>query len=408
MLVDEKINLADSVCDTIIYQYLTAENYVHLDYDNNTFEVGVSEVDCLLLAKQLIENNKTVCLLNMANQFSVGGDHAISIGGQEEYIIRNTNLLDSLRRIKGVKPGKLSNSFEYYLDGTLGFLDNNQKSGFGEFTCLFTEKVTINNDPKYIINVLSSSSYNLNDLSNRPEQNLYLAGTVFKIINQLRVAKKHKQRNLILGAFGCGAFANNPALIAEIYHAALDSKEFAGCFDLVMFSIKKRATSTEEVNNFLVFQQEFSKKKSLRSIVTILRDVYNQTQQKSYDNLQLNIMLQDFFKVETADDLLNHVTILIAEELCKLNENTQQAKILFVSDLQSRIKKDPNNISFIIKNLKLLDGYSAIEYGQGFFKHIRYPFFVKLEQLLTLKKDDVELEDHSSKVDYLKNNNRMC
>lgn len=371
-----------TIAKTIVYQYLFRESSNNSSYPNN-IEVQVSSEDCISLAKQLCDLGKNPCLLNMANQFNVGGEYMSSTGGQEEYIIRRTNLLDSLQHIDGVKVGNPLTPFKYELEETLGFLDNKQKQGFGEFSCLFTENVTINENPtNYCINVLSSAAYNLNDLSNRPEYNFYVAGTIFKIINQLRVAKKHGQRNLILGAFGCGAFANDPTLISEIYHAAIKEPEFLGCFDCIYFSIK-RSVVAEEINNFLIFQQEFAKKIPSRSIVTMLRNIYNQIQQETSSNLQLSTMVGDFFKIETIDDLVIHVNLLIEEELTKLDRQKQQAKISFVLKIQALIKENPSNVMQIIGNLKLLDGYTSIEYGQGMFRCVKYPFLVKLENILT-------------------------
>jgi uncharacterized protein (TIGR02452 family) len=52
----------------------------------------------------------------------------------------------------------------------------------------------------------------------------------------LRVAMLHGLRVLILGAFGCGVFKNSPAVVAAIWRELLDSDEFRGCFDRVVFA----------------------------------------------------------------------------------------------------------------------------------------------------------------------------
>jgi len=45
--------------------------------------------------------------------------------------------------------------------------------------------------------------------------------------------------NLILGAFGCGAFNNPPKLVAEIFRKLLIDERYAMYFEKVVFAIKK-------------------------------------------------------------------------------------------------------------------------------------------------------------------------
>ncbi|KAJ6591082.1 hypothetical protein DFH09DRAFT_1419900 [Mycena vulgaris] len=65
-----------------------------------------------------------------------------------------------------------------------------------------------------------------------------------KIKRILRAAAAHGCRRLVLGAFGCGAFGNPPAEVAQLFHRVLLGRagrgagEFAGCFDEVVFAIK--------------------------------------------------------------------------------------------------------------------------------------------------------------------------
>ena len=54
---------------------------------------------------------------------------------------------------------------------------------------------------------------------------------------------------LVLGAFGCGAFANNPRVVADATFDALE--EFINCFDMVEFAIYCRKYETENYDAFL-------------------------------------------------------------------------------------------------------------------------------------------------------------
>ena len=60
-----------------------------------------------------------------------------------------------------------------------------------------------------------------------------------KVLATLRVFKNHETKVLILGAFGCGAFGNDPQMVAKIFKQVLDRSEFKGVFEEIYFDIMK-------------------------------------------------------------------------------------------------------------------------------------------------------------------------
>lgn len=56
----------------------------------------------------------------------------------------------------------------------------------------------------------------------------------------LAVAAAHGHRCLVLGAWGCGVFRNDPREVAEAFALGLDDGAFAGAFDRVVFAIWER------------------------------------------------------------------------------------------------------------------------------------------------------------------------
>jgi len=56
----------------------------------------------------------------------------------------------------------------------------------------------------------------------------------------LAVAADRGERRLVLGAWGCGVFRNNPAEVAGQFSALLGSPSFAGAFEVVVFAILDR------------------------------------------------------------------------------------------------------------------------------------------------------------------------
>ena len=53
----------------------------------------------------------------------------------------------------------------------------------------------------------------------------------------LAIARENKHRNLLLGAWGCGVFKNDPNMVADAFGAWLESPTFQGCFDRVVFAV---------------------------------------------------------------------------------------------------------------------------------------------------------------------------
>jgi len=56
----------------------------------------------------------------------------------------------------------------------------------------------------------------------------------------LRAAAKNGCKELVLGAWGCGAFGNDPNVVAGHFRTALLDDELGRCFDKVVFAIYGR------------------------------------------------------------------------------------------------------------------------------------------------------------------------
>ena len=70
-----------------------------------------------------------------------------------------------------------------------------------------------------------------------PEFAVYEKTTKDRIRFQLRSALINGYYNIVLSAFGCGAFENDPAVVAQFYHDVLNEKEFQNQFEEVEFGI---------------------------------------------------------------------------------------------------------------------------------------------------------------------------
>ena len=74
-----------------------------------------------------------------------------------------------------------------------------------------------------------------------------------RIRTVLHAAKSTKHANLVLGAWGCGAFGNPTAPVAALFKKHLASEEFRGAFEHVVFAILDPLGT----GNLGPFKQEF-------------------------------------------------------------------------------------------------------------------------------------------------------
>lgn len=70
----------------------------------------------------------------------------------------------------------------------------------------------------------------------------------------LAIAREHGHRTLLLGAWGCGVFRNDPATVADAFGRWLAAPAFAGCFDRVDFAIYDRSP---QQSTLAAFQEYF-------------------------------------------------------------------------------------------------------------------------------------------------------
>jgi len=66
----------------------------------------------------------------------------------------------------------------------------------------------------------------------------------------LRVLAHHGQRVLVLGAWGCGVFRNDPTEVATVFNNWLHAPEYLGAFDRVVFAIYERSRDQPTVRAF--------------------------------------------------------------------------------------------------------------------------------------------------------------
>jgi len=192
--------------------------------------IAVENVDCIVAAGKLSRLGKT-CILNMASYKHPGGGVRKGAMSQEEELARRSMLMLGLPE-------------SYYP------LKKNQ--------FLYNENVTFIKDRNYnlcnpfdldVITIAAIDFRNVT-VSNREQVDEFDQETRKKIRAMLWEPHAHGCDNLVLSAFGCGVFKNDPVTVAAIFKEEL--KNFSFLYDNIIFAIFNDANSNE--NNFSTFR----------------------------------------------------------------------------------------------------------------------------------------------------------
>lgn len=182
--------------------------------------IEVLEADTLKAAKDLVHHGLKPLVLDMANAFRPGGAPERGARAQEEELCRRSNLYPSLLALSGGNARFIAEKGAVYIPGVTVF-KKGADGGYAEVA-------------PFSIDVLASAALDLNHERVGPG---YAERMKDIMRSQLRVAADHNHDTLLLSAFGCGAFKNDPKDVAKFYKDVLTENEFSGRFRKVYFGI---------------------------------------------------------------------------------------------------------------------------------------------------------------------------
>ena len=224
-------------------------------------KISVSKDRSYQAAMRLTKENPDcrIAVLNFANAFHAGGGVTKGSSAQEESLCRTSTLYPLLYR-RTLRDSFYAHHFE---------LDTPKASD----SLIYTEGVVIcktdEDLPKRMpkedwvtVDVITMAAPDLRDKSNMHAaligngtymNNAELFGYHVKRAMHMLTVAAHKEVDiLVLGAFGCGAFQNDPEVVARAYRTALD--EFPKVFKKIEFAVYCPAVDT---TNYSVFKRVF-------------------------------------------------------------------------------------------------------------------------------------------------------
>ena len=243
-----------------IYLAEGSKLYKHkfMTYANALQEDTVVEVwhrDCLVVAKQLLDEELRPAVLIMASPTSPGGGVKEGAGAQEENLLRRTNLYLSLFQYAQDANQLASDdtSDHYPLDPNFGGVYTRQATVFRGTE---DEGYPLLDEP-YKVDFVAVPAMNRPEIdANGMIAEHLIAGVKKKIRTIFRIARRNYNHSLVLGAFGCGAFKNPPKHVAKLFHEVMEEAEFKNRFKKIAFAIIKDHNDKDD-KNFAAFADEF-------------------------------------------------------------------------------------------------------------------------------------------------------
>jgi len=104
----------------------------------------------------------------------------------------------------------------------------------------------------YYVSMISSPAVNANHARKRENngESIIESTMIKRATRIISIAAKEEADVLILGAWGCGVFGNNPNKVAKYFKNILQSEKFNGCFRHIHFAILN-STGDSNITPFL-------------------------------------------------------------------------------------------------------------------------------------------------------------
>ena len=196
--------------------------------------ISFSKNKSFTAAKSFVNSANAIAVLNFANAVHPGGGVTYGMSAQEEDLCRCSNLYPVLSSKFGVMP-------KYYKDG----LEQKEKSNLMNAAIMYSPGIIVLRDDmdnykmfdvyeRFMVDVITCAAPYLNLVSDFSDEML-MSFHLNKGKAILDVALKNHADVVILGAFGCGAFRNDPTIVAKAYKQLV--AEFDGYFKEIQFAI---------------------------------------------------------------------------------------------------------------------------------------------------------------------------
>ena len=167
-------------------------------------------------------------VMNFANAHKPGGGFEFGATAQEEALCRCSTLIASISSAEAKEMYHYNNSHTIAVESDYMLISE---------VCVFrNEKCELVKEP-FIAGVITVPAPNRIGLAALTPIEKIDAAMIKRIQIMLLAAKENNYKSLVLGAWGCGAFHNNPENVARCFKIVLEDYGYAKYFDNICFAI---------------------------------------------------------------------------------------------------------------------------------------------------------------------------
>lgn len=195
-------------------------------------DMFVENIDSVGALVKYGDDNSHVAILNMASAKTPGGGVAYGSKAQEEALFRCSNLGLSISRMHypiALNQALLTENVVFFKDKYYNDLEDGHKAS-----------------------VITCAAPKLNDGDLEWYRDDYDAIINMKMEIILNAALKVNANILILGAWGCGVYKNDPTFIATKFKEHLERDNRRYCYDKIIFAVINDQNSV--ANNYEIFK----------------------------------------------------------------------------------------------------------------------------------------------------------
>lgn len=211
--VDISTSLDAAIKGTALYK--AGADLPDTDWETYTPTIEVLNETTYRAAVRLLASGKTdIVALNFASARNVGGGFLSGALAQEEDLCRASGLYPCTKSKPVFYNENIMCDDTFYTDNVI-----------------YSPKVPFFRDSYYNfietpieLSIISAPAPNVSSLTGRTEglQNKIKGILRERAIRVLNIAACHGHKNIILGAWGCGAFGNDATMVAEVFKLALE------------------------------------------------------------------------------------------------------------------------------------------------------------------------------------------
>ena len=185
-------------------------------------------------------------VMNFANAHKPGGGFELGATAQEEALCRCSTLIASISSVKAKEMYQYNNLHASPVESDYMLLSK---------VCVFrNEKCELVKEP-FLAGVITVPAPNRIGLAAFTPVDKIDEAMIRRIEIMLLVAKANNYKSIVLGAWGCGAFHNNPENVANCFRTVLEDYGYAEYFDNICFAIY----GNEDGRNITTFRKCFGK-----------------------------------------------------------------------------------------------------------------------------------------------------